>query len=171
MNSLLVATLLIVGGVLAFAIWVRLPPRGTLDRLKPSGMFHGLVLFGKNGAHVKFYERSSGDRISFTKSFREGAHWVLEVTVSSHRVSAAFLEEVKSSLIALGDRFHVEVSSYEGSSQAKFCLTGTGLQDHHALEGVARLVIKNLGHPRDAKYRIYYPGPTDYKAVDSYFRR
>lgn len=174
MDNFLVILILVAGVVLTFSIWVRLPyPLRilTLDQLKPSRRFHGLILFGKDGAYVELDQRPSGDHISFTKRFRKDDSWFLEVAVSGLHSSAALLNKVELDLATLGNRFKVEPYSCEVSSQTRFFLTGAGLQDHHALEGIARLLIRHLGHPKSAKYRLRSGGPEDYESVDKHFER
>lgn len=63
----------------------------------------------------------------------------------------------------------IEDDACEGSNRVRFFLIGAGVKDHDALEGVARLLMRRLRHPTDAKYRIELKGPYDDKAADTYF--
>ena len=170
MNSIVIAALIVIGVVLVFSILVRLPPRRkTLDQQKPSKAFHGLVLFGEDGAYVEFDQKLTGDCITFTKKYRGDGDWVIRTTVSSSQASASYFDNVKSHLAALGNRFQVDVDTQDNSCATNFDFTGSGLHDHHALEGVARIFIRCLKHPKDFKYRVEFKGPKNYRAVHEHF--
>lgn len=169
MNTVLIIAFVLAVAVVAFNIWIHLPPKGTLNQLKPSKWFHGLILFGKDGAYIELDQLSTNDNIFFTKRYMEKNGWRLEVVVRGEKVLDGFLDLVKGGLAPLGERFKVEDCSSESSGQVKCFLTGTGLKDHYALESVARLFIKHLGHAANAKYRLMFLGPKDYKAADNYY--
>jgi hypothetical protein len=170
MNDVVLLVLLVGLGMLTFFFAVRLPPRKTtLDRASIGSAFHGLILFGMNGAYVSIDQKSPGDRILFTKRCKDGGDWALEVAVSGPNASEARLDKVKSELEVLGNRFKVETGMGEGGDQFSFFLAGADLADPAALESVGRLVIRHLGHPSHAKYRVTFEGSKDNTAVAKYF--
>lgn len=169
-NSIIYILIIIAVGILIFSIWVRRPLKTTLDRLKPNRVFGGLIRFGKEGAYIKFDQKPAGDRVSFIKRFREEDNdWFLEVIVSGHNVTASLSNKVKLGLEALKNQFNIEISSSEDSCQVGFFLDGPGLRNRDALEAVLRLLLRHLGHPKNAKYQVDFLGPTDHKAVDKYY--
>lgn len=170
MGTSALVLLLVAGGLVLFFVAVRLPRRrATLDRLKLSKSFHGLILFGKDGAYVDLDQPSSGDFVSFTKRRGEEGGWILEVVVSGPGVSESLLNELESELEILGDRFKVEAVRDGSGKCLRFSLAGKGLGDPAALEGVARCLTRCLRHPRSSTYRVRFAGPKDYEAVDKYF--
>lgn len=128
-----------------------------LDQANLSRFFQRLIVFGKNGATVVLDQRSSGNRILFTKSDCEGVDWILEVVISGPNASETLLSGVE--VATASDRFWFEVDMGEDGKQIGFSLSGTGLKDPVALETVGRLVTRLLGHPTHAKYRIRFGGP------------
>lgn len=169
MSTLVIVALVAAAGVVLFNVLIDLPPRGTLDKLRPSSKFKGFVLFGKDGAYVTFYQRPSGDCIAFRKRYRDDRQWDLEIAVRGPGVSNAFVSEFARDVAALDHKFNVGSGMHQGTNEVTFFVTGVGVKDPNALENLTRIVGRRLGHSRNAKYKLDYLGPTDYDAVDRYF--
>ena len=170
METVLVVALVIAVITAVFSAAVRLPQRRVaLDRAGLSKSFHGLILFGKDGAYVLVDESSVGNRISFTKRSTDVDGWLLEVVVSGRGASETLLKRVESGLRVLGGQFTFASERGAKNGEVAFSLEGAGLKDPAALEGVARLVVRSLGHGDNTRYRVQFEGPKDYEAVNRYF--
>jgi len=169
-DNLLVLALVVAAIAVVFFVAVRLPRRrADLDRAGLSESFHGLILFGKYGAYVRLDESSIGNRIAFTKRSGGDGGWLLEVAVSGPGASETLVERVESGLKVVGSQFTLASQHAADGEEVGFWLEGAGLKDPAALEGVARLVVRSLGHPDSTKYRVEFEGPKDYEAVNRYF--
>ena len=147
-------------------------PRAALDRA-PLGLdyyFRGLILFGLDDAFVSLEDSVSKDRVCFTKRIDPSLGWKLEVSASGGGVSKEVLNCVSTGMGALGSRFLCRdlVASAERRT-LEFSLSGGGLEDAHALEGIARLITRCMGHTSDTKYEIRYEGPKDDDALYKYY--
>lgn len=170
MENFLILALAVAAIAVALSVAVRLPRRkAALDSAGLSKSFHGLILFGRDGAYVRLHEKSSGDCIRFTKRFSEGAAWILEVVVSGRAASEALVDQVESGLNVGGGQFTLARHHNTEETDISFSLDGTGLTDPGALEGMARLILRSLRHPAITKYRVEFEGPKDYEAVNKYF--
>jgi hypothetical protein len=132
--------------------------------------FNGLAKFGLDGASLSLTAVDSGDELSFVKRLNKRG-FSYEVVVRATTVSAGLGEEISDSLIPFGTRrFFVQIGpGRENAAGLKLKLSGEGLGDPHALEGVASCILRCLGHNEDAEYRISFEGPTDRHAVAEYF--
>jgi hypothetical protein len=147
----------LVGGVLTLLFVVRFPRREmTLDRANLRSFFQSLIVDGENGDSVVLDQRSSGDRILFTKRCSEGDDWILGIVVLGSNASEALLAAVESEIA--GNRFWFEADMGEDGNQIGLTLAGEGISDPDALERVGRLVISLLGHLGNAKYRVTFGG-------------
>ncbi len=147
-------------------------PRGrkTLDEAKLSRFFHGLILFGRDGSYVHLNGPAKDDRIAFTKRAGEEPPWWLEVSIAGPSTPRTFGDDVASSLQTLSRRFDWKVLVPSGDrDQVRYSLSGSGLQDPAALEGVARLIVRCMGHPPSTRFGVDFEGPKDYEAVDQHF--
>ena len=156
-----------------FGWWVQRPmPRATLDRARFSldQYFNGLIQFGLDTVSIALEDSVSKDRVCFTKRVDPSLGWNLEVSASGRGVSKEVLSCVSLGIGALGSKFlcrDLVVSSERRTLE--FSLSGSGLEDAHALEGIARLITRCMGHPSDTKYEIRYEGPMDDEALYKYY--
>ena len=147
-------------------------PRGrrTLDQARLSRFFHGLILFGRDGSHIYLNGPTAKDRIVFTKYMDgEPPYWI-EVLIAGLAVPETFGDDVASGLEMLGGRFAWKALDRSSDpDRALYSLSGSGLQDPAALESVARLIVRCIGHSASTRFRIDFEGPKDREAVDEYF--
>lgn len=130
--------------------------------------FGGLARFGLEGAFLTLVECRSGDEVSFVKRARpEGFSFDVSVSSPGNNDIEA---RICSALMPLGGRLSVERISQEGGESRHWLhLSGEGIGDPSTLEGVMLLILRCLGHRKDAKYRVYFEGPADHSAVADYF--
>jgi len=160
--------LLVAVALFLIAHWPR--GRRTLDQARLSRFFHGLILFGRDGSHVYLNGPTGKDRIVFTKRMDGEPPWWLEVSVAGPATPETFGDDVASGLQTLGSRFDWKALTPSGDpDRALYSLSGSGLQDPAALESVASLIVRCIGHPASARFRIDFEGPKDREAVDQYF--
>jgi len=165
---LLVAVIILAGVCFALVSWPRF--RRPIDQIRLTRFFDGLALFGKDGAHVYLAGPSRGMRIHFTKRLSESGYWCLEVAVSGQAIPSDFGQDISRALESLGNRFIWGWASPSGNENTtRLRLSGPGIQDPAAMEGIAKLITLRLGHPPDALYRADFEGPKDYQAVNEYF--
>jgi hypothetical protein len=156
------------GVYFALRFWPR--SKNSIDQIRLTRFFDGLARFGKDGARVYLAGPKRGMKISFTKLMSVNSRWYLEVALSGHPIPREFYEEMSRALTSLGDRFVWEwTSPFGGNETTRLRLSGRGVQDPVAMEGIARHIVARLGHPPDSLYRADFDGPKDYQEVNEYF--
>lgn len=179
----MMATFWVVVGiaVAAFVVWWIIDsPRSPLwkalerrprriDAASLSKKFKGLALFGLEGASLSLRECDSGDELAFVKRVAPTG-FAFAVSVSSDQSPDDLRERIVAALATLGSRFSADFEPGDGANAVlRFRLSGSSLGDPGAMEGVATLILRCLGHARDARYRVAFEGPADYKIVNEYF--
>ena len=166
--------------IVVAAVWIinsnRSPLWRALDRrprrLESANLtewFNGLVRFGMEGAYFAIRESRSGDEMRFVKRMH-GPSFSIDVLVEAAESESELRSRIESAMGPLGNRIRAEfVPRRDSKSGIEMSLTGESLGDPPALEGLAILLIRCLGHSDDSRYRILHEGPSDYAAVADYF--
>jgi hypothetical protein len=152
--------------------FVRFPPRGkTLEKCRLSEKFHGLIRFGENESFLALKSLQTGDFVSFTKCVPDNSqHWYFEVSLLGPHVSSKVIDEIRPRLAIITSELRINGTVNHEGDLVYFSLAGTGLMDHNALEGFARLLLKALGHGDFSKCRVTSEGPTNWEAVKEYYQ-
>lgn len=131
--------------------------------------FNGLVRFGLEGAYFALRESRSGDEVRFVKRMH-GESFSIDVLIEAAGSESELRSRIESAMGPLGNRIKAAfVQRRDNKSGIEMSLTGESLGDPPALEGLAILLTRCLGHSEYSRYRIVHEGPSDHAAVADYF--
>lgn len=140
-----------------------------LEAAELTERFDGLVRFGLEGAFLGIRERRSGEEVRFVKRL-DPPGFSFDVRIDTAQPESELQGRIDNAITPLGVRMGATfVRRNDSNPGIAMHLSGEALGDPVALEGFASLLIRCLGHPDEARYRILFEGPSDQEAVREYF--
>jgi hypothetical protein len=157
------------GAVMGLAVyWHTVRPK-SLDQAHLDWKLGGLVQFGNDGAHLEFEETESGDRTRLTKRVREAPDLRECIELEAwHRAGPEFVDAVRASMSLLDPNLAFDLEA-PTRSLIHLRLFGGVAREPVLLEAVLRAVIRALGHPEHARYKIVFEGPSDNLKVAQHY--
>ena len=131
-------------------VWARWPR--TLEASELTPKFDGLIRFGQPGSGISLTSAAHQHTVSFVKtSGPESGEFQLTLPLDE---AVPFVEPT------LGQGIQIL------RGESGFIVSSV---DPARLEGLARQILRNLGHTLTERYRVDAHGPTDWSAVYDYF--